>query len=450
MAQYIINTYINATTEIVAIVFLIIIFVSGLLRKKETPTKRPFSYLTFTLILLLTESAVSWILNGILLKSGQSPSLNLALSILIILDYTLYTIIGDLFFLYVVASIEEKKAISKENKKKAKITFRVLLAISLLSSLAFASSLWTGIFFSVDEYGGIVSTPAYWGLTLFNLLPSYINIYLILKNNKVLGKAKTVSCLFYLIIPPLLIIADIFLGIVSSYLSVAVIMIIIYIDVDIQQDRKLLENETALAKQETENTEMRVNLMMSQIQPHFLYNSLSSIACLCRKDPKEAENAINDFSDYLRMNLRSINTSHPILFETELNHVENYLNIQKRRFPKQMNIEYDIKAKDFRIPALTLQPIVENAVKYGVEARYEETTIKISSEETDSEYIISVNDNGPGFDVTQEPSNDRAHIGLKSVENRLAKMVNGTITIQSTVGVGTNVLITIPKNTKEV
>ena len=136
------------------------------------------------------------------------------------------------------------------------------------------------------------------------------------------------------------------------------------------------------------------------------------------------------------------------MFETELGHVENYLKIQKRRFPQRLRVEYDIKAKEFRIPALALQPIVENAVKYGVEKSLDLTTIQIRSEETNDAYIVSVRDDGPGFDINEQPNDERPHIGIASAKSRLANMVGGSLKIESEKGVGTTVTIIIPKNTE--
>ena len=138
----------------------------------------------------------------------------------------------------------------------------------------------------------------------------------------------------------------------------------------------------------------------------------------------------------------------PIMFETELEHVENYLKIQKRRFPQRINVEYEIKAKAFRLPALTLQPIVENAVRHGVEKSLELTTIRIASEETGNAYLITVADDGPGFDAEEKPSDDRPRIGIASVKSRLANLVGGSLKIESEKGVGTTVTIIIPKNTE--
>lgn len=196
--------------------------------------------------------------------------------------------------------------------------------------------------------------------------------------------------------------------------------------------------------------EQRTQIMMSQIQPHFLYNTLSTIAYLCRHDPKDAENAVNEFSDYLAGNLSAINAERPILFEKELGHVENYLKIQKRRFQQRISVEYNIETVDFRIPALTLQPIVENAVRHCVEKSLETTTIQISSGETEHEYTVKVQDDGPGFNVSQKPKDDRPHIGIASVRSRLGNMVGGRLEIESEIGVGTTVTVVIPKSTEAI
>ena len=138
----------------------------------------------------------------------------------------------------------------------------------------------------------------------------------------------------------------------------------------------------------------------------------------------------------------------PILFETELEHVENYLKIQKRRFPQRLCVEYDIQVMDFRIPALALQPIVENAVKHGVEKRLEPTTIRIATDENDNAWLIIVSDNGPGFDINEKPNDERIHIGIASTKSRLATLVGGRLETKSEKGVGTTVTIIIPKNTE--
>ena len=143
-------------------------------------------------------------------------------------------------------------------------------------------------------------------------------------------------------------------------------------------------NYKAAREAETLKAELaknRISIMLSQIQSHFLYNSLNTIYGLCEKDPTAAKKAVNDFADYLRGNMDSLSRNCPVPFETELNHLKSYLSLEQTRFKKKLNIEWDIQTDSFMIPSLTVQPLVENAVKHGICMKENGGTVKISSRE---------------------------------------------------------------------
>lgn len=194
-----------------------------------------------------------------------------------------------------------------------------------------------------------------------------------------------------------------------------------------------------------ELSEMNMTLMLSQIQPHFLYNALNTIKYLTKKDPKAAETAIVKFSNYLRANMDSLTRKEPIPFEKELEHVENYVAIESLRFGNRLNVEYDINYKDFSIPPLTVQPIVENAIKHGVNQKAEGGTVKISTFEKNESSIIIIEDNGVGFDVNSKPADNRSHVGINNIMIRLREMLNAEVEIKSVLNEGTKITITIPK-----
>ena len=154
---------------------------------------------------------------------------------------------------------------------------------------------------------------------------------------------------------------------------------------------------------------------------------------------------MGEFANFLRGNMDSLTMDKTISFEQELNHTKHYLALEKLRFQDALNIEYDIKTTLFRLPTLTLQPIVENAVRYGVTKRENGGTVKISTEETDTDFVITVVDDGVGFDIMEKKDDGRTHIGVMNVKNRLYEMCGGTLTVNSATDVGTKVLITIPK-----
>ena len=192
--------------------------------------------------------------------------------------------------------------------------------------------------------------------------------------------------------------------------------------------------------------EQRVQIMLSQIKPHFLYNTLGSIEALCERDPKAAKLATRKFSKYLRGNMNSLGGENLIPFETELQHTRLYLELEQIRFGDALQVEYDIGAHDFFIPPLTLEPIVENAVKHGIRANPDgRGAVRISVKEHEDRYEVRVTDDGPGFDPDSF-SDDGTHIGIRNVRERLERVCGGRLMIQAAPVRGAAATIEIPKN----
>lgn len=205
-------------------------------------------------------------------------------------------------------------------------------------------------------------------------------------------------------------------------------------------------------KSEKEDIERkRIEIMFSQIKPHFIYNVLNTIYYLCEKDPVQAQKAIEEFSDYLRANLDSVSADQIIPFEQELSHINNYLYLEKLRFEDELRIEYDIKTKDFMVPPLTIQPLVENAVKHGLRGSEDGGTVTISTSQGEDGFTITVTDNGVGYDphYKAKDTKGRAHVGLANVRERLALMCGGTLDIYTAEGSGTKVTVKIPAKEKK-
>lgn len=198
-------------------------------------------------------------------------------------------------------------------------------------------------------------------------------------------------------------------------------------------------------KMQHELLQMRVAIMVSQIQPHFLYNSLTSIAQLCEKDPPKAKKATIEFADYMRHNMNSLKDEKPVPFETELSHLKVYLSLEKMRFGEDLNIVFDVEVTDFLVPSLAVQPLVENAVKHGVGMKEDGGTVTISTREYTDRFEVIVSDDGVGFD-SSEPKNDgRIHVGMDNVRKRIKTMCNGDLEIYSQINKGTIAKIVLPK-----
>ena len=223
----------------------------------------------------------------------------------------------------------------------------------------------------------------------------------------------------------------------------SMVMVLKIIPNNINALAKAKELETEKMVLNSQLAESRISTMMSQIRPHFIYNTLGSIEQLCELDPPKAGELVHNFAKYLRGNFGELDNPKPIFMSQEMEHVHHYINIENVRFP-DMTFSFEMRSKDFKLPALTVQPIVENAIKHGLMKLEKGGSIRVISYETDTDYCITVEDDGVGFD-TSKLLDEKKHIGIRNIRDRLKVMVGGTLEIESTQGVGTKVLITIPK-----
>ncbi len=225
---------------------------------------------------------------------------------------------------------------------------------------------------------------------------------------------------------------------INEVIGIDLLLYTVYLIMD---DR--LHASEELAKKEIELQDSKVKLLVSQIQPHFIFNSLESIKALCREDPQKAGDAIQSFSRYLRANLESISSDKLISLETELNHARQYIALEQMGDSRRINVEWDIQDKNFAVPALTIEPLVENAIRHGIMARPGGGTIMISSRREGDYHIITVEDDGIGIDNSTQEQKNRKSTGMTNVRERLAARANGTLKVSGT-GHGTLAVVRIP------
>ncbi|MBR5947642.1 MAG: histidine kinase [Clostridia bacterium] len=208
------------------------------------------------------------------------------------------------------------------------------------------------------------------------------------------------------------------------------------------------ELERSLLQSQVELMESRMHLLTAQIQPHFIHNTLNTIYSLCDEDIEDTKQAICDFSDYLRTSFEAMDVTEPVPFQKELDHIMFYLSIEKRRFLDKLNVDYDIQTVYFTLPVLTIQPLVENAVRHGIRQKNTPGKLFLQTRETDTAYEIMVRDDGAGFDPSSaaNEADGRKHLGISNSRTRLQKLCGGTLDIVSEPGAGTTVTVRIPKN----
>ncbi len=201
---------------------------------------------------------------------------------------------------------------------------------------------------------------------------------------------------------------------------------------------------TSLSTQREKLHSMQVRATTERMKPHYIYNVLTSIYYLCETDPAVAQQAIGAFSDYLRSVLENLDAGGLIPFRRELQTIKSYLSLEHMRFGDRFHVSFHIDADRFLLPPFSVQPLVENAVKHGVERSGLVGEIRIESYESPHHYVVVVSDNCGGFDVEQLRQS-KTSFALRYIQQILSMTVNGKMIIESEVGVGTTVTIRIPK-----
>ena len=195
---------------------------------------------------------------------------------------------------------------------------------------------------------------------------------------------------------------------------------------------------------------LRTSLILSQISPHFIHNSITAIIYYADKDTAKTKSALISFSKYLRKNLDFVNHNSLTSIEEEIEHAKIYLSLEELRFGEDLKVIFDLHTNTFKLPVLTIQPLVENAVKHGIKTSDTGCgTITIHSEADAEHYIITITDDGSGFDTDLLKHMDAAHTGIRSVKSRLSLFCRGTLSVESTPGKGTVCRITIPRSEEQ-
>ena len=267
-----------------------------------------------------------------------------------------------------------------------------------------------------------------------------VNVIVLWKRRSSLSRKQRIAFWVYTVVPTVSMLIQMrFYGIYTILLGSSIAVFFMFVMISMDQTEHYY-------RQLQENSRMRTEILLSQIQPHFLYNTLGAIQSLCKTDPPTAEKAVAKFSRYLRGNMNALNQEAPIPFTQELAHTQLYLELEQLRYEDALQVCYDLGCTEFQIPTLTLQPLAENAVRHGVRGKLSgRGTVTISTREFPECYKIMVTDDGPGLDPQQEHSDGKTHIGLENVKERLRFTVNGQLDIDSVPGKGTSATITLPK-----
>ena len=354
------------------------------------------------------------------------------------------TAVHFLFWRYQCTSLPESRA--------RRYFTRWIYGLILIYLAVLAINPFTGVLFTVDASGNLIST----GETLEILFISLFYLtYLLYTLPQRCLLEKKLSLAAFAVFPMLCIALTTiwYAAGIGSVLSITYIFLlmaayVVFFGDYIESKKRLLLQKAELAEKERRQTELQTAIMLSQIQPHFLYNALNTISSLCEMDALRARDAIDSFARYLRVNMNSLESRRLVPFSEELEHTRTYLNIEQLRFGEDLQVVYDIGCDDFRLPPLCVQPLAENAVKHGLQ-RTDGGVVTIRTRREENAVHITVTDNGTGFTPDALISEDnRTHVGIENVRARLAAFCSGTLTVHSRPGEGTTAEIILPEESQ--
>lgn len=431
----------NIVIDVVGMGIVFVIMLSGLrARHKDAYDKFVFAMSLSVLLVLITD-IIAWALDGKTFTGAREllyivNSVFYAMQVVFSYTWALFTLFWNFR--------------SETMLKKYALPLSVPMVLELIMIVINPITGWV---FTIDVINVYTRGSQYY----LNLIPYIVYIvlaiivsaYMSIFSKDAQQKRQSLMLLVYMVLPLSSTVLDsLYYGVSCLWPCTALLIMMIYVS---NQQRALMEEQLKRTQEaqrsmtlEKELAQSRMAVMLSQIQPHFLYNSLTAIKALCHIQPELAEQAIVEFSDYLRGNMDSLVSDSPIAFSKELEHTRRYLMLEKLRFQDRLNIDYNINTTLFCLPALSLQLIVENAVRHGITKRTEGGTVRVSTREMDCAFIVQVSDDGVGFESLSQ-NDGRAHLGLKNVSDRLESMQGGRLEIESEKGRGTTVTLIIPK-----
>lgn len=304
---------------------------------------------------------------------------------------------------------------------------------SMINTAVYITAFFSPIAFSFDEYNRFLRGPLNHAVVISSALYLILLTAVMVSNLHHRQRRKFITILF--------ICASCYCAAILEMIGVAYPAPLLNQAISVSTIMYFLVQYVTVSSETIEN--MTLSLLLMQIRPHFINNSLAAIRGMLRRDPEKAAEALSHFSGYLQNTMNSVLKTDLIPFSQEMDLIDNYLYMENVRFRDSFTVTKELIPVDFPVPPLTVQPLVENAVRHGLRGIQTHGQLTIRTEMDPKEYRITIIDNGIGFDPSVPPDNDRPHVGLKNVRSRLDILCNGTLEIQSGSS-GTTAVIRIP------
>ena len=396
------------------------IALSALLPALDRWSKRYF----ITLFSLLFLYVIAMLADAIIYKDPQMAAVE---NVIYITEYLFFSVLTLMPILLLLHRCSESI--------KNSVLFRTVVALWIIFLLIVVFAQFTDFIYYTDENNHYYRGPGYVLLLIPLIVIIILNIAAVFRRHKKLSKKYFIGLLVYLFTMTVAVVMHMLIAVdMMVVFGIALCALTMFGFI-------ISDNMEQYMRQQLEIAHQRSSVMVLQMRPHFIYNTMMGIYYLCDQDPAKAKQVTLDFTSYLRKNFTAIASEEMIPFNDELEHTRAYLAVEQAQFEDSLFVSFDTPHTMFRVPPLTLQPIVENAVKHGMNESCDPIHISVVTRQTDLSSEIIVNDDGPGFKPTDD---DEPHIALNNIRQRLELMCGGTLEVAPREGGGTSVKVTIP------
>lgn len=414
---------VNIGMGIVASVFVFILMVGLIATKDKNKRVKCMINIFLAHIIMLMTDVIAY-----MFQTQNDNSIYVAL---VMVNLSYFACYAWIYFYHqmVIIQLEEMMNVNRIYRKY------VLWVCIIMCVLWFISN-WTGFFFTFTMKGDFIYSKHHFLSQDVGAAMVVFDAMVAIVHRRKLGRRRTISICSFLFFAIILIWIDKMVGSAfPMYLGMTASSLMFYLF--LYQERENIIKENAV-----EIEHLNREILISQLQPHFLVNTLTTINYLCDTDTDTTKKAIKEFTSYLRTNIDSLNNHELVPFESEYKNILSYMRLERLRYSERLIINTDgVTVTDFMMPTLILQPIVENAINHGVCKKVGGGTVFIITKEKSDCYEIIIKDNGVGFDTSEIP--DRG--GIANSIQRLDIMCSGKLEVFSEPELGTRVKIILPK-----
>ena len=382
-------------------------------------------FLTFFSILLMYAVVLS-----VDMIIYTNPDIAATQRVFIIIEYLFFSVLMPMPMPFLLHCCGESQ--------KSNVLLRTVITLWGIFCIMLCVSQFTDIFYYTASDNQYVRAPLFPLMIAPLSLIMIINTVSLFRRRKKLSKKVFTALLVYLLPTAILVILYMFAAVdtvVSFWMALCAITMFSLI----------LTDNMEQYMQQREITNQRAGIMVLQMRPHFIYNTMMGIYYLCKLDPDKAQQVTLDFTTYLRRNFAAIASEKTVPFKDELEHTRAYLAVEQAQLEDRLFVSFETPHTMFRVPPLTLQPLVENAVKHGMNPDGDPLNISVRTRQTKGGSEIIVEDDGSGFNSADDKE---PHLALNNIRQRLEMMCNGKLEISQREGGGTSVKVTIPASDK--